>query len=713
MQPKQQTRNKKKNQRRTQDKGWCLMPVHLIARFLATAFLVCFATHLFGQQTKGLPNPHSKAFLNRFGALPSSSLPGDRQIADWFKSETERLSSLTQSAPKPVAESDQQEMRLQLAQMLGLWPEPERTPLHATVTGTVDHPDFTVEKLHFQSRPGLFCTANVYVPRKKSGPVPAILYLCGHGRVAIDGVSYGNKTYYQHHGAWFARNGYVCLVLDSVQLGEIEGLHHGTHHLGMWWWNSRGYTPAGAEAWNCIRAIDYLQSREDVDAERIGVTGRSGGGAYSWWTAALDRRVKVACPVAGITDLQNHVIDGCVEGHCDCMFMANSFCWDYWQVASLVAPRPLLICNTDKDYIFPLDGVVRIHEQVRSVYSAHKADDRLGLVVTEGGHADTQEIQVPVMRWFNRWLKNDTSPVANLAEKLFTPQQLKVFQQLPSEEWTSRCHERYLPEPILDAGASSATVQQQLSKWTFAAWPKARPLGESTLPRLLGEQDLTELGLKVSVLDFDAGSNLRLRYYRIKPTKSPIQSVKIELLDTSDWIGRFSKLGEVVTNVLQDEVQIINAKARAIPLDRSEAIAELRRMSSELNEQGCELVLFAPRGIGSTTNSGDEAYQTHLRRRYNLLGSTQASWQVWDTLQLLGIIAKQHGDDFPMRMIASTEMTEVACFVALFSDDLQQLHLRIEPRDDRTAPDFYQWLRIVSPKKLAAIVAEKTKLIVD
>jgi hypothetical protein len=168
-----------------------------------------------------------------------------------------------------------------------------------------------------------------------------------------------------------------------------------------------------------------------------------------------------------------------------------------------------------------------------------------------------------------------------------------------------------------------------------------------------------------------------------------------------------------VTNVLQDEVQIINAKARAIPLDRSEAIAELRRMSSELNEQGCELVLFAPRGIGSTTNSGDEAYQTHLRRRYNLLGSTQASWQVWDTLQLLGIIAKQHGDDFPMRMIASTEMTEVACFVALFSDDLQQLHLRIEPRDDRTAPDFYQWLRIVSPKKLAAIVAEKTKLIVD
>ena len=166
-------------------------------------------------------------------------------------------------------------------------------------------------------------------------------------------MSMGNKTGYQHHGAWFARHGYICLVLDTIQLGELEGAHHGTKRLGMWWWNSRGYTPAGVEAWNGIRALDYLQSRADVDPELIGMTGRSGGGAYTWYTAALDDRIKVAVPVAGITDLHNHVVDGIVKGHCDCMFMVNSYRWDYTKLAALLAPRPLLLSNSDKDTHFP------------------------------------------------------------------------------------------------------------------------------------------------------------------------------------------------------------------------------------------------------------------------------------------------------------------------------------------------------------------------
>jgi hypothetical protein len=157
------------------------------------------------------------------------------------------------------------QLREQLFDMLGLSPRPERTPLHATVTGTVDGDTFVVEKLHFQSRPGLYVTANFYKP-KTAGMTPAarlptILYVCGHGKVKIDGVAYGAKAAYQHHAAWFARHGYCCLVLDTLQLGEIEGVHHGTYSDGMWWWQSRGYTPAGVEAWNCIRALDYLETR--------------------------------------------------------------------------------------------------------------------------------------------------------------------------------------------------------------------------------------------------------------------------------------------------------------------------------------------------------------------------------------------------------------------------------------------------------------------
>ncbi|MGV2341073.1 MAG UNVERIFIED_CONTAM: hypothetical protein LVR18_46155 [Planctomycetaceae bacterium] len=122
---------------------------------------------------------------------------------------------------------------------------------------------------------------------------------------------------------------------------------------------------------------------------RLGVSGRSGGGAYSWWIAALDDRIRCAVPsVAGITSLRDHVVNGCVEGHCDCMYFVNTFRWDYAKLAALLAPRSLLISNTDKDPIFPLEGVVDIHRQVRHIYRLYDADNKLGLQITEGPHAD-------------------------------------------------------------------------------------------------------------------------------------------------------------------------------------------------------------------------------------------------------------------------------------------------------------------------------------
>src|SRR5438046_3148089 len=80
-------------------------------------------------------------------------------------------------------------------------------------------------KLNFQSLPGLYVTANLYLPKNLTGQAPAILYVCGHGPVIKNGVSYGNKVSYQHHGAWFAQNGYICLIIDTLQLGEIQGIH--------------------------------------------------------------------------------------------------------------------------------------------------------------------------------------------------------------------------------------------------------------------------------------------------------------------------------------------------------------------------------------------------------------------------------------------------------------------------------------------------------
>src|SRR5262249_26063912 len=183
-------------------------------------------------------------------------------------------------------------LKEQFLDMLGLWPLPERTPLHATVTGTLERGGVVIEMLHYQSRPGLYVSANLYRPKDAPAGrrLPAILYVGSHSRRGRD----GNKTAFQDHGLWFGSHGYVCLVVDTLQLGEVAGKHHGTHNLGRFWWQDRGYTPAGVECWNGIRGIDYLCSRPDVDAGRIGVTGISGGGATTVWVAATDDRVAVA-----------------------------------------------------------------------------------------------------------------------------------------------------------------------------------------------------------------------------------------------------------------------------------------------------------------------------------------------------------------------------------------------------------------------------------
>src|SRR5690606_3029911 len=235
---------------------------------------------------------------------PDRDAPGDAMIQAYLAAEALRLDGQFESDLESLEYLQQRlpQYRQEYLQMLGLWPLPERTPLEPTVTGTVAGDGYTVELLHFQSVPRLYVTANLYRPREvpPGERLPAIVYVCGHSHRGRD----GNKTAYQSHGIWFARHGYVCLMLDTVQLGEIAGIHHGTYREQRWWWHSRGYTSAGVECWNGVRAIDYLTSREDVDPQRIGVTGISGGGAATFWIAAADERVAAAAGVSGMADLE-------------------------------------------------------------------------------------------------------------------------------------------------------------------------------------------------------------------------------------------------------------------------------------------------------------------------------------------------------------------------------------------------------------------------
>jgi dienelactone hydrolase len=267
----------------------------------------------------------------------------------------------------------------------------------------------------------------------------------------------GNKTAYQSHGIWLGRHGYMCLVVDTLQLGEINAVHHGTYREGRWWWHSRGYSSAAVECWNGVRGIDYLVSRPEVDPDRIGVTGISGGGAATFWVAAADDRVKVAVPVSGMADLKSYVADGVVNGHCDCMFFYNTYQWPWTRIAGLIAPRPLLFVNSDDDAIFPMDANERIIARLERLYSHLGAGDRVDAVVSVGGHAYRKDVRRAAFRFLNTYLKGDAGDVVDsevdLASELgrqrvypIPPDQLRAFPSaFPADERNTSIDETFVP----------------------------------------------------------------------------------------------------------------------------------------------------------------------------------------------------------------------------------------------------------------------------
>jgi len=314
------------------------------------------------------------------------------------------------------------ERRRMWLEMIGLAPLPERTPLRATVTGVLERDGYVVEKVHFQSLPGVYVIGNLYRPARVSERLPAVLYLCGHNS---DGKAH---LAYQANPRWFAEHGYIALVLDPIQVGESRGLHHGTYYEGRWDWYSRGYTPLGTEVWNAMRALDYLETRPDVDAGRLGATGLSGGGVVSWSLAAADERIKVVAPVCQTGSVENVVVDRGIDGHCDCAFWINHYRWCWPDLGALIAPRALLIASGTEDnlwrpYAFR-DVALRIHHQ----YARLGARDRFALVEDLTPHGYTPKLRQAIFTWFNTHLRGDPAPVTDDVTEFLEPREnLAVF----------------------------------------------------------------------------------------------------------------------------------------------------------------------------------------------------------------------------------------------------------------------------------------------
>ncbi len=653
-----------------------------------------------------------------------AATPADQQLAEYFATQTRQLEDACLAEVRTIEDWDgaRPQARQQLLEMFGL-DAAALTPATAdelapVVTGRLsfegegDRPGCIVEKVHYQSRPGLYVTANLYLPVDASAetPCPAVLYLCGHGRVVEDGVSLGNKVHYQHHGAWLAEHGYAVLMIDTLQLGEIEGIHHGTYREGRWWWPSRGYTPAGVEALNGLRGVDYLLTRPEVDPERIGVTGRSGGGAGSWWAVALDERVKAAVPVAGITDLHDHVVEGCISGHCDCMFVVNTYRWDYPKVAALAYPRALLLANTDQDTIFPLEGVIRTQSQVRRLYKLGGKPNAFGVAITSGGHADTQELQMPAIRWLDAHLGMGPRLIDSAARKRFAPRELKVFDELPADERNTRIDREFVPVAgPFDPPANAAAWDEQGAAWkaallekTFRGWPTA-----ATAPAAVEVSQREGHGLVERRYRFESQPHVELDMIAMHRNDVGVpKAIVFDVLDQQGWERLDGVRGELFD---------------AAGGDLSVEAAKVHR---RLTDEGVAVVFFAPRGVGPTLWNQDASTHIHNRRRFLLLGQTWEGMQVYDIRR--GLQAIREGlrqmpelARVPLAVTAEGGMGVLAVYASLFDEAPAQLDLHrmpashdvaVEGSDQEVAPSLLNVLKTLDVPQAVAMAASRSRV---
>jgi cephalosporin-C deacetylase-like acetyl esterase len=265
---------------------------------------------------------------------------------------------------------------------------------------------YRIENVIFDSRPGFPVTANLYLPKATKEPLPAVVGTCGH---STNGKA---AEAYQSFAQGLARLGYVCLIYDPIGQGERlqyvnddlssqigvgvrEHLHAGNQQFligeffGMW------------RAWDGIRALDYLLTRPEVDKQRVGVTGNSGGGTMTTWLCGVEPRWTMAAPSCFVTTFRRNMENELPQDTEQCPPRALALDLDHADFLAAMAPNPLIILAKERDY-FDVRGAEETYERLRRLYRLLDAEDNVALFVGPTGHGYSQENREAMYSWFHR-----------------------------------------------------------------------------------------------------------------------------------------------------------------------------------------------------------------------------------------------------------------------------------------------------------------------
>jgi dienelactone hydrolase len=308
------------------------------------------------------------------------------------------------------------EIRETLWRLLGDFPERPRVP-DVTVLSRTEHDGYILEKFVFGDGLGLSVPGYLFLPAKASGRVPAILYCHWHaGQYDV-----GKEEMLQHNatpvapGPTLARLGYAVLGIDACGFGERNGQGPGglaekggageltSSKFSLW----AGRTLWGTIVRDDLMALDYLCSRPEVDASRIGVTGISMGSTRSWWLMALDDRPRTAVCVGCMTRYQDLILAGALKEHGIYYFVPGMLeHFDTEAVIACAAPRPMLFMTGDRDPGSPVSGIRNLEARVSPIYALEGADGAfVSIIYPDTPHVYLQAEWDKMVAWMDQRLK--------------------------------------------------------------------------------------------------------------------------------------------------------------------------------------------------------------------------------------------------------------------------------------------------------------------
>ena len=387
----------------------------------------------------------------------------------------------------------------------------EKTPLNARVVDIIDRPDFTIEKLIWEGRPGFYTLANLWKPKGVEGKLPVLFWIPGHSATG--------KAAYGWPQNIFVRKGIMVLAIDWVGYSERSPQNHDKNAV-CW---TVGTSTRGIEIWDDIRAVDYLLSRDDVDPDRLAIAGRSGGGSQTFLLIGVEPRARAYVPQAGFSTFQEAYIQK-AGGHCICNYMLGALArFNAADVLSMGAPDKLIqVVNGRLDRLFPIDGASQSVSDARKVYNLYGNKNRLRFFSDGGEHPATERQIQEITKFLMRALTPENEDYSIPEYEHLTPEELAVG--LPQDSLTSIdiCRRMkdaitYDPPPtdLATWEARAADMRDRLENQILGGFPERGPLNVEI------HEEIKVDGATIQKISIETEPGLRLPLNVYIPDKGP------------------------------------------------------------------------------------------------------------------------------------------------------------------------------------------------